>query len=122
MFLSPLTNWPPFLWFFVCRLLLARFCRLCGPRAGERQLRAPPRFGGCGALFFPFGRSTAGSGRVGCWRITTSQVCSEVVHPPSLAHCGRDGAAPPGRRVWDFPSWSPLVVLRSLVFLMLPPP
>ncbi|KAM7313299.1 uncharacterized protein ISCGN_003174 [Ixodes scapularis] len=36
-------------------------------------------------------------------------VCSEVVHSPSPAHCGRDGAAPPGRRVWDFPSWSPLV-------------
>ncbi|XP_042145451.1 uncharacterized protein LOC120838008 [Ixodes scapularis] len=37
------------------------------------------------------------------------QVCSEVVHPPSSAHCGRDGAEPLGRCVWDFPSWSPLV-------------
>ncbi|KAM7298198.1 kinesin-like protein KIF23 [Ixodes scapularis] len=52
---------------------------------------------------------------------TQPVVCSEVVHPPSPAHCGRDGAEPPGQRVWDFPSWSPLVGGGRRSFLVLPP-
>ncbi|KAM7300551.1 tigger transposable element-derived protein 6-like [Ixodes scapularis] len=48
------------------------------------------------------------SNRVNSWCFFIYTVCSEFVHPPSPAHCGRDGAEPTGRRVWDFPSWSPL--------------
>lgn len=108
MFLSPLTNWPPFFVVFVCRLLLPVSAAFVA-RGRRASVARVPSFGGGGALSSLSGglRPALGVLAAGAKRLRRSAPRSSTpLHQPTAAEMAPNppgsvsGTSPAGLRWW----------------------